>query len=394
MKKVSTKKIRRAGYIQLLYLILPAVLFYGCQAVASKNNAPAPKPTIPVVAVETRSATTYRKYNTSLEGTKDVEIRPQVSGYLEKIYVDEGEHVHEGQPLFKIDDNLYRQQLNTAKAGLLAAKAQFEKAQINLAKLQPLVQHDVVSDVQLLEAQAAVNAAKATIAQAKAAVNSAQINLGYTLIEAPTEGYVGRLPFKQGSLVGRTTAKALTSLSSVDHIYAYFSMSEADFLAFKHQYQGKTIADKIKQMPKVELILADGNIYPQKGKVEAIMGQFDETMGTIGFRAVFVNENGLLRSGNTGKIRIPHLKQSKLVIPQKSTYKLQDKVFVFTVGKDHKVSGTPIRISAQIGHYYLVNKGIEPGDKIVFTGLNRLRDGAVIQPKIISLDSLLQVDPL
>lgn len=393
MKTQNTKKIRRKNRHYLFYLILPAVLYYGCEAAISKNTPSAKATILPVVKVESRNAITYRQYNASLQGSNDLEIRPQVNGIIEQIYVDEGDHVLKGQPLFKIDDNLYLQQLNTAKASLLAAKARKEKAQINLAKLQPLVQHEVVSDVQLREAQAALNSAKATVAQAMAAVNTAQINLGYTLIKAPAEGFVGRLPFKTGSLVGKTTAKALTKLSSVQKIYAYFSMSEADFLEFKHRLPGKTIEDKIKQLPPVELIMPDGRIYPQKGKVEAVMGQFDETMGTIGFRAVFANEDGLLRSGNTGEIRIPHPVKN-LVVPQKSTYTLQDKVFVFTVEKGHKVTSTPITISAKVGHYFLVSKGIQPGDEVVYTGLNKLNEGALIQPQIISLDSLLQIDPL
>lgn len=393
METRNRKKISRASYSRLLWLILPAVLYYSCEVAASKTNMAVQKPTIPVVSIEAKTATTYRQYNTSLEGSQEVEIRPQVSGYLEKIYVDEGAHVQKGQPLFKIDDKLYRQQLNNAEASLSAAKADLEKAQINLTKLEPLVQHEVVSDVQLQEAKAARDAAKASVEQAQAVVSAARINLGYTLIKAPAEGYIGRLPFKQGSLVGTNTSEALTTLSAVGQIYAYFSMSEADFLAFKHEFPGETITDKIAQLPPVELVMADDSIYPQKGKVEAMMGQFDKTMGTIGFRAVFPNEDGLLRSGNTGEVRIPH-QVKNLVVPQKSTYTLQDKIFVFTVGKDDKVVSTPISVSAKIGHYYLVNKGVQPGEEIVYTGLNELSDKILIQPKVISLDSLLQADPL
>lgn len=394
MKTRNTHKTFTRSYGYLLYLLATAVLYYGCEVAASKTNTSPVPTTLPVLAVESRTATTFRVFNTSLEGTEDLEIRPQVNGYLQKIYIDEGQHVQKGQPLFRIDDNLYRQQLKSAKASLLAAEARQEKAQIDLDKLQPLVQHDIVSDVQLQEAQAALNSAKATVAQAKAAVNTAAINLGYTLIKAPAEGFVGRLPFKTGSLVGTSTVKALTTLSSVNKIYAYFSMSEADFLSFKDQYAGKTIKEKIAQMPPVKLVMPDGTIYPQQGKVEAIMGQFDETMGTIEFRAVFTNTNGLLRSGNTGEIQIPHPIISDLVIPQKSTFTLQDKVFVYSVNNGHKAVATPITVSAKIGHYFLVNEGLKPGQKIVYTGLSRLHEGALIQPKTISLDSLLRVDPL
>lgn len=394
MNTASTKNNYPRGFSYLLWLVLAAVLYYGCETAASKNNTAIQNPALPVISVEARAATTYRQYNASLEGTKDVEIRPQVSGYLEKIYVDEGAHVHKGQPLFKIDDNLYRQQLNNAQASLLAAKADLEKAQINLVKLQPLVEHQVVSDVQLKEAEAARDAAKAAVEQAKAVAAAARINLDYTLIKAPAEGYIGRLPYKQGSLVGRNTSEVLTTLSAIGQIYAYFSMSETDFLAFKHQFTGATIEDKIKQLPPVELVMADDSIYPEKGKVETVLGQFDKTMGAISFRAVFPNKSGLLRSGNTGEIKIPHLVDDDLVVPQESTFELQNKVFVFTVDKGNKVSSVPVAVSAKSGRYYLVSKGIQPGEKIVFTGLDRLHEGMVIQPQKISLDSLLQSDPL
>lgn len=394
MKTVSKQRNYPKGFSRLLWLVLPAVLYYGCEVAASKNNVTAQSPSLPTINVEARTATTYRQYNASLEGTKDVEIRPQVSGYLEKIYVDEGAHVHKGQPLFKIDDNMYRQQLNNAQASLLAVKAELEKAQINLVKLQPLVQHQVVSDVQLKEAEAARDAAKAAVEQAKAVAATARINLSYTLIKAPAEGYIGRLPYKQGSLVGKNTSEALTTLSAVGQIYAYFSMSETDFLIFKHQFAGATIEDKISQLPPVELVMADDSTYPEKGKVETVLGQFDKTMGSISFRVVFPNKNGLLRSGNTGKIKIPHLVKGDLVVPQESTFELQDKVFVFTVDNGNRVSSVPVAISAKSGRYYLVSKGIHPGEKIVFTGLDRLHEGMVIQPQKISLDSLLQTDPL
>jgi membrane fusion protein (multidrug efflux system) len=396
MKKMQASTIRKEfmkNYKSFLWLLLPAILFYGCERATSKSNT-SQDPLIPVISLVTKPAVTYREYSTSLEGSKDVEIRPQVTGYLEKIYVDEGAHVKSGQPLFRIDDAPYREELKNAQANLLVAKAKLESAEINLTKLTPLVENHVVSDVQLKAAQATRDAAKASVQQAEAVVSNAQINLGYTLIKAPADGYLGRIPFKKGSLVEKNAPEALTVLSAVDHIYAYFSMSETDFLKFKHQYSGNTIEDKIRQLPPVELIMADDSIYPQKGRVETVLGQFDKTMGTISFRAIFPNESGLLRSGNTGKIKIPHPVTGCVIVPRASTFELQDKIFVFALGKGNKVSGTPITIAAESGHYYLVSKGIQPGDKIIYTGLERLREGVVIQPHHISLDSLLQADPL
>ena len=261
-------------------------------------------------------------------------------------------------------------------------------------KLAPLVEHNVVSAVQLKTAQASLDAAKANVSQAEAMVRNADINVGYTLVTAPVDGYLGRIPFKTGSLVGRNDAQALTMLSEVADVYAYFSMSEKDFLTFKSRYKGASIEEKIRQIPPVELVLADNSVYAEKGRVETVEGQFDRAIGAIPFRVVFPNPNGLLRSGNTGKVRIPTPQTAVLVVPQEATFELQDKVLVFTVGDSGKVAAKPITVSGRSGNYYLVSGGIKAGDKLVYSGLDRLRDGMTILPQEISLDSLIKASPL
>ena len=197
-----------------------------------------------------------------------------------------------------------------------------------------------------------------------------------------------------GSLVGRSTPDPLTVLSETKDVHAYFSMSELNFQQFKDQFAGNTIEEKIKQMPPVELVLATDSAYAQKGKVELAEGQFDKTTGTINFRATFPNAQGLLRSGNTGKIRIVRNLGNSIVIPQEATFELQDKIFVYAVGDSNKVASRPITVAGTSGNYYLVQGGVNQGEKIVYTGLDRLRDGAVIQPKPMSLDSLLKAKPM
>jgi membrane fusion protein (multidrug efflux system) len=372
-----------------------AVVLYACDSSSGNPGAfQQPPQALPVITVSTMPATTYQEFTASIEGKKDIEIRPQVDGYLDKIYVDEGAHVRKGQLLFQINDHPYREQLNNAKASLSAAKANLANAEINVSKLTPLVQNNVISDVQLKTAQAAYDAASANVAQAQAVVHNAQINLGYALITAPANGYIGKIPLKTGSLVGTTTAEPLTILSETKDIYAYFSLSENDFIQFKNEFQGKTMEEKIKQLPPVELVLADNSVYPQKGKVEIAEGQFNKTTGTISFRATFPNAEGILRSGNTGKIRIARELGSSLVIPQEATFELQDKVFVFAVGDSNKVTSKPITVTGASGNYYLVQGGINSGEKIVYAGLDRLRDGAVIQPQPMSMDSLLKTRPM
>ncbi|HEX7902637.1 MAG TPA: efflux RND transporter periplasmic adaptor subunit [Chitinophagaceae bacterium] len=391
------QKIKPARHLFLLpvFIIVAVFILAACKSSADNAGYGAPPPeALPVITVSSMSATTYQEYTASLEGSRDIEIRAQVDGYIDRIYVDEGAQVRKGQLLFKINGQPYLEQLNTANALHAAAKASLENAEINVNKLVPLVQNNVISDVQLKSAQAAYNAAKANVAQAAAAVQAARINVGYTSVTAPASGYIGKIPLKTGSLVGKTTVEPLTVLSETRDIHAYFSMSEINFLEFKDQFPGNTIEQKIKQMPPVELVLASGSIYTQKGRVELTEGQFDKTTGTINFRATFPNANGILRSGNTGKIRITRGLANSIVIPQEATFELQDKVFVFAMGDSNKVVSKPLTIAGTSRNYYLVQGGVTVGEKIVYTGLERLRDGAVIQPQPISMDSLLKVRPM
>jgi membrane fusion protein (multidrug efflux system) len=381
--------------VGFLYTLLFLAVLSGCSSSSAKTeNAGMPATELPVFKVTAVPATTYREYNATLEGKVNVEIRPQVDGYLDKIYVDEGAYVKAGQPLFRINERTYQEQLSNTSANLLAAKANEEKAQLEVSRLAPLVQNNVVSDIQLKTANAALQAAKANVAQAQSMVGNARINLGYTLISAPVSGYIGRIPFKTGSLVGRGETQPLTMLSDINEVYAYFSMSEVDFINFKNKVEGKTIADKVKKLPAVELLLADNSTYAEKGRIETMEGQFDKNIGAISFRAVFPNGAGLLRSGNTGRVKIPEQLAAALIIPQEATFELQDKVFVFAVGDSNKVVSKPITISGKNGSYYFVEKGVAPGERIVYTGLDRLRDGAVIAPQNMSMDSLLKLKPL
>lgn len=390
------KETRQARFITyIFYFIIAAFFLQACSSPASDGGYAAPPPeALPVITVSSMPATTYIEYTASLEGSRDIEIRPQVDGYIDKIYVDEGAQVSKGQLLFKINSQPYTEQLNNAIALHEAAKAALESAEINVNKLIPLVQGNVISEVQLKTAKANYNAAKANVSQTAAAVQSAKINVGYTSITAPANGYIGRIPLKTGSLVGRSTIEPLTVLSETRDIHAYFSMSEINFQQFKDQFPGATIEQKIKQMPPVELVLASDSVYAQKGKVELAEGLFNRTSGTINFRATFPNANGLLRSGNTGKIRILKNLGNSVVVPQEATFELQEKVFVFAVGDSNKVASKPITIAGTSGNYYLIQGGVNPGEKIVYTGLERLRDGAVIQPQPISMDSLLKARPM
>ena len=263
-----------------IYLALIVLALYSC---SSKQQAPMapPPPALPVAAIVAGTDTTYQEYPASVEGMVNVEIRPQVSGTLDKVFVDEGAKVSEGEPLFKINDLPYRAAYNNAEASLHAAEASEANAQLEIDKLTPLVQNKVVSDYQLKTAKATYQVAKSNVEQAKATVSSAEINLGYTLIKAPVNGYIGRLAKKQGSLVAPADVDALTLLSDIHNVHVYFSLSENDFVNFKEQYPGETLNEKLKHLPTVTLLLADNTAYGTVGKIDMIDGQFDKTTGAI-----------------------------------------------------------------------------------------------------------------
>jgi membrane fusion protein (multidrug efflux system) len=379
---------------KLIILISSIILLQNCTKAAEGTNAAPPAPELPVYTVTTSPATIYQEFPTALEGKNNVEIRSQVDGYLDKIYVEEGAYVRAGQALFKIDSRAYGEQMNMANANLQVANANIQKAKVEVDRLEPLVSAKVVSEVQLRTAKANYAAAVAAASQARASVGGAKINVGFTTITAPVSGYIGRIPYKKGSLISRTDPSPLTLLSDISEIYAYFSLSELDFIGFQKKYSGATLNEKLKNMPMVDLVIADNSTYPEKGKMSIVDGQFDKTTGAISVRAVFPNANGALRTGNTGRIRMPQLMSNALIIPQESTFEIQDKTYVYVVGNDQKVTSKPITISGKTENYYFISDGVKAGEKIVYAGLGSLKDGVSIKSKNISSDSLLKARPL
>jgi len=394
---MNTNTISKNNHWYLILIgglsILAAILLSRCTEPTQAAALSQPAPALPVIQVQKEPVTTYRDYTATVEGAKDIEIRSQVKGILSHIYVDEGAYVQKGQLLFQIDARPYHQAYDQATAQLASAKASEKVAQINMERLKPLVARNVVSDVELQTASASYQQAVAAVAAAKAAQQAAAINLDYTSIHAPVSGYISSFPYKTGSLVTDNDPAALTVLSETNQMHVYFSMSEKDFMAFKATYPGSSIEEKLLKVPPVELILADGSSYDQKGKVELVEGAFDKQAGAISFRASFPNEHGLLRSGNTGKIRLFDQAINGILIPQGATFEIQDKTFAFKVIDSNKVKSVPIQISVKKGNYYVLSEGLAPGDKIVLQGLDRLKNDMQIAPEAVSMDSLIKANP-
>jgi len=361
-----------------ILLLLIAVLF-GCSQ--QQPVAPPAAPSLPVITVIADSVTTFRDYPASIEGSVNVEIRPEISGKLQTLHVDEGAYVEKGQLLFSIDSRPFRERMNNAKAALRSAQGDLTRAKLEIEKLTPLVKNNVVSAYQLKTAEAVKEAAEGALEQARAGVSSAQIDLDYTHIKAPVSGFVGRLNKKQGSLVTPGDAEPLVMLSDIHEVHVYFSMSEEDFIRFKTLYEGRSIQDKLKKIKNVNLVLADNSVYNNSGRIDMVDGQFDKNTGSVTLRATFANPDKTLRSGNTGTVRLGLFHEKSFIVPQEATLEFQDKTFIYVLGDSNKVTRKPITISGTTGTNYLVTKGVSDGTRIVRSGIDNLHEGDKVTPE-------------
>ncbi|MVT12546.1 efflux RND transporter periplasmic adaptor subunit [Chitinophaga tropicalis] len=323
-----------------------------------------------------------KKYPGMIEGSVNVDIKAQVTGYLEEIYVKEGDYVSKGQSLFRIKGDVYQEQVNNSQAALKSALAAQANAKIELEKIRPLVEGKVVSDMQLKTAQASYDAATAQVAQAKAALGSSQINAAFTVIKAPVSGYIGRIPNRIGNLVTPADATPLTTLSEISNVFVYFSMSEADYLSFMKER--KTDANS----NTVSLIMADGSVYDHKGRLETASGNIDRSTGSIALKAIFANPDRLLRSGGSARIILNKAFSSVLTVPMASVKDIQNRHFVFTLADSNKVAMKPLEIEGSSGVSYLVKAGLQEGDKVALNNIDVLSEGMPVVPAVIAADSL------
>ena len=332
------------------------------------------------LTLQPESATLNSDYPASIQGQQNIDIRPRVEGYIDKIFVDEGAVVKAGQPLFKISAPEYEQQVRTAAASIKSAQADVSSAKLAVNKVKPLVEKGIISKYDLESAQYTYESALAALAQANAALVNAKINLGYTTVTSPVDGVVGSIPFRLGSLVSSNTAEALTTVSSIGNVYAYFAMNEKALLNFTKDNTGISLSQKIKSLPDVSLLLSDGSAYDQKGKIETVNGLINTETGTVNIRARFSNPKGIIRSGSSTTIRIPSEVKDAMIIPQSATFELQDKIFAVVVGKDGKTKNVNITILENTAkNYYVVTSGLKTGDEIVLEGVASLKEGSEIK---------------
>ncbi|WP_291285694.1 efflux RND transporter periplasmic adaptor subunit [Flavobacterium sp.] len=333
------------------------------------------------LTLEPKSATLYTDYPASIQGQQNIEIRPRVEGYIDKIFVDEGAVVRAGQPLFKISAPEYEQEVRTAAASIKSAQANLSAAKLAVNKVKPLVEKGIISKYDLESAQYTYESALATLAQANASLVNAKTNLGYTTVTSPVDGVVGSIPFRLGSLVSSNTTDPLTTVSSIGNVYAYFAVNEKKLLSFTQNTDpGISLAAKIKKMPPVSLLLSDGTAYGDKGHIETVNGLINTETGSVTFRARFPNPKSIIRSGNSTTVRIPNEVNEAIIVPQSATFELQDKLFAVVVGKDGKTKNANITVLENTaGNYYVVKSGLQTGDQIVLEGVAALKDGTAIK---------------
>ena len=371
---------------------------------------------VSTVAVEARNVIGYSTFPASIEGRVNNDVRAKMQGYITQVLVDEGQYVSKGQPLFRLETNSLNQSANAAKAGVgaarsnvsaseasvKAAQAAVNAAQVEVNKLRPLVEKNIISSVQLQTAQANLARAQAQVAQAQAGKQQAsagvaqaqanfqgvQANIDYSVIRAPISGVIGKINFRTGSLVGPGDPMPISTVSDTSELYAYFSMNEKEYLDFLKNSKGATVPEKIKNMPAIELVLANGDVYEEKGYVKAVTGQIDAATGSIQFRVSFPNPKKLLSNGNSGSVRIPIAYDNVLVVPESATIEQQGLVYIYKVKQDTAKSNV-IKVIDRVNNMVVIKEGAEKGEIVVVEGVGTLKTGTPVKPQPKKFDDII-----
>ena len=332
-----------------------------------------------VEAVKATSSNQSEQYPATIKGLQDIEVRPQVSGLIVKLCVDEGATVRKGQALFQIDPTQYKAAYDQAAASVKSAKANLETITATERNKKMLHDQKIISD---FEYQTAVNnqlTAKANLAQAEAAYTAAKQNLDFCTVKSPSDGVIGTFPYRIGALVSPSISEPLTTVSEIGDMYVYFSMTEKQLLDLTRA--GGTLKEQLEKMPAVKLQLADGTMYDAEGKIDAVSGVIDQTTGSVSMRAIFPNKQNILRSGGMANVVFPYTMSEIILIPQTATQEIQDKKFVYVLQPDSTLKHTEIQISnLNDGKNYIVTGGLKEGDQIVVEGVQTLQDGQKITP--------------
>ncbi len=355
----------------------------GCLAVlcscGQSNRGTGAAPEYAVIEAQATTANLTNSYPATIRGKQDVEIRPMVSGFITKLHVDEGSVVKKGQVLFTIDQVQYLAAVKTAEASVATAKAALQTQELTTQNNRELNKRGIVSDYQLSTSENQLAQAKASLAQAEANLVNAKRNLEYTEVTSPSNGIVGEIPYRIGSLVSPSMSTPMTTVADNSEMFAYFSMTERQLLSMVRE--GGSTQEILDKLPSIRLQLIDGSLYPDSGRVATISGVIDPTTGSVSMRALFPNEHNILRSNSTGNVIFPNPMQNVIMIPQSATTEIQDKRFVYVVQADNTIKNTEIKtFTLDDGQNFFVTDGLKPGDKVVVEGVQALTDGQAITP--------------
>lgn len=356
---------------------LAAIASSGCD---KKEAPPAAPPEVYVADVVQKDVPVYLELVGQTKGSQDVEIRARVEGYLDKVAFTEGSYVHAGDLLYQIDPKPLEAGLANAKANLATAQARFDKAVTDVNRLTPLAKQQAVSQQELDNALSARDAAKAMLDAQKAAVDTVVLDLGYTKITAPLDGLVGTTMVKAGNLVGRGESTLLTTISQTDPILFRAGISEAEYLRVAKRIQETGV--RVGQQAVVELLLADGSVHAQKGRVDAVERAIDPTTGTLAVQFKFPNPQRVVRPGQYGRARfVIENKPGALLVPQRAVTELQNLYSVAVLGAGDKVEFRNVKVGPRVDDLWVIEEGLKPGEKVVVEGLQKVRDGATVRPK-------------
>jgi RND family efflux transporter MFP subunit len=327
-----------------------------------------------------RDTTFLTEYVAEIQSFQNVEIRAKIKGYIEKIHVDEGQPVKAGQVLFSINSQEFQKELLRARAMIKTAIAETKTAELELQTAKALFEKNIVAKSEFEKAQAKAEASNAKVEEAKANEASAKINLSLAEIKAPFDGTIHRIPFKSGSLIDEGVL--LTTLSNNKDVFAYFNVSEKEYLNFASKKENK-------EEGNISLVLANGQVHKYKGTVETIEGEFDKRTGNIAFRAKFPNPDFLLKHGSSGKVQLTTQIKNGLLIPQKATFEIQDKFYVLIVDKNNIVTARNIVIKQRLPHLFVVESGVKPSDKIIYEGIQNVKEGDKILVDFIPMEQVI-----
>lgn len=346
-----------------------------------KEQPQAQAPEIATMTLSLGNSEVESTFPAQIKGKTDIEIRPQVTGFITKVHVEEGQQVVKGQTLFTLDQVQFQAAVDQAAAAVRSAQTAVNTAQITADTKRQLLEKNIISQYEYQLAQNTLSNAQAALAQAQASLASARKNLSYTVVTAPSNGVVGSIPNREGSLASPSSATPLTTISDNSEVYAYFSLTEKDLLRLTNGGT-RSMAAAIDSLPPVQLRLSDGTMYPTTGKVATVSGVINTSTGAASVRALFNNPSGMLRSGSTGNVVMPNVSESVIVIPQKATYELQDRRFVYVVNDSNKVVSVPITVAENNdGKNFVVTSGLNAGDRIAVEGIGTVvKDGLVIKP--------------